>query len=172
MADLGLNQLSDDNLFELLVEACQELGQRDPVVRAVSQKAIYAEAEKLKEFKAGALAAVEKEREKCRQLIRKEAKEWVDSLVKSGAWHPLGNGDELKLILEEDQRRRQEVIAETRKALEAGSADQKLWLNITTTSVAASYMYKGTQRQTTQANKLNPAKVDRLIAALKECLEI
>lgn len=173
MGDLGLSSLNDDQLLELLIEACQELGQRDPIVRNLAQKQIYAEAERIKTYKAAIQDAVREARKNYEDSIRKESREWVDNLVKTGQWKPVNNDDELKIILDEDRRRREEVITQTRAALaQPQSAEQQLWLNITRTSVAASYTYRGQQRQTTQANKLDAAKVQHLIGELKRCLEI
>jgi hypothetical protein len=48
MIDLGLSQLTDDQLVELLSEICAEAAQRDPFVRKATQGAINAQANELK----------------------------------------------------------------------------------------------------------------------------
>lgn len=173
MSDLGLAILTDDQLLELLTEACQELGQRDPVVRDLAQKQIYAEAERVKAYKGAIKKAVIAARKEYEESIRKETREWVDGLVTSGEWSPLGSNEETKVLVEEGKRRREEVIAQARKTLKQPMpAENKLWLNITSTSIAASYTYRGQGRQTTQANQLDHKKVDRFIAELEKCLEM
>ncbi len=77
MADLGLNTLTDDQLLDLLQQACAELSVRDPLVRNLAQVTIDAEAEKLK---------IKQEAEKQRLFGEKEAIETfqkaVDNAVK------------------------------------------------------------------------------------------
>lgn len=46
--DLGLGKLKDDQLLELLNQACTELAQRDPGCRAIAQSTITTQAENLK----------------------------------------------------------------------------------------------------------------------------
>lgn len=48
MADLGLHELSDDQLLDLLEESCAELAQRDGYVKRLAQRRIASQAEQLK----------------------------------------------------------------------------------------------------------------------------
>lgn len=50
MADLGLSQLDDDQLVDLLNQAVGEILSRDPVVHRIAQKGIIAAADKQKLF--------------------------------------------------------------------------------------------------------------------------
>lgn len=56
--DLGISLLTDDQLVELLQEACAVLAQRDPIVREAAQKTIDKEAEKLKKKREAALQTI------------------------------------------------------------------------------------------------------------------
>lgn len=171
MADLGLNTLNDDQLLDLLTEACAELGQRDPVVRNLAQKQIYAEAERVKAYKDAVGDAVKKARADYEASIRKESRDWVDNLVKTGKWKPVDNCEELAMVLEEDKRRREEIIANSRRSLE--SKDQvNLWLHIQTGCVKASYFSQGGQRQTESVGKIDAVKIEKVVRALKEALGV
>jgi hypothetical protein len=64
--NLGLSELTDDQLVELLQEACNELAQRDPIVHKAAQAAIDHEALKLK--------AVREEKELQVRVIEEESR--------------------------------------------------------------------------------------------------
>lgn len=170
MSNLGLDQLTDDQLLDLLTEACAELGQRDPLIRNLAQKAIYAEAERVKVFKTSIEAAVAAAKADYEKAVRKEARKLVDDSVKRGKWSPMGANEEVCLAVAAEVERRKELISEAEKAL--GSTEQKLWLSISATSINASYMYQGLTRRTTNSNRLNPEKVETLLRALKMTLEV
>lgn len=68
MNSLGLSQLTDDQLVELLSEVCAEAVQRDPYVRKASQNAIDAQAKELEIIRKAAKQTIRKQEQKLRDL--------------------------------------------------------------------------------------------------------
>jgi hypothetical protein len=94
----GIDQLTDDQLLELLQEACVELGRRDPIIRGLAQQGIATEAETMVARRAALEKAIEKEQKKYLQEISKEAEEEVQKAAKAGTLRlatPIEEADEI-----------------------------------------------------------------------------
>lgn len=83
--DLGLKQLSDDQLVDLLQQACQELGQRAGFVRDAAQQVICTEAEKMLVFKSSLQKAVIIARQTFIAQLDSEVREIVCKGVEDGS---------------------------------------------------------------------------------------
>lgn len=70
--DLGLSSLTDDQLVELLQEACCELAKRAWFVREAAQKVIVTNAEKMQNMRHYYEMAIKKERTKYFEALREE----------------------------------------------------------------------------------------------------
>ena len=171
MADLGLSALSDDQLLELLQEACGELGQRDPVVRNLAQKTIYSEAERLAVYKRSIETAVKVAKADYEQSVRRDVEQAITEDVRMGRWKPLDSSEEAALVVQEDRRMKQVLVAEAQKAL-ASPSGPTLWLHIQPGCVKASFQGPNGQRQTQSVGRVSQPKIERLIESLKATLEV
>lgn len=168
MPDLGLNSLTDDQLLDLLVEACAELGQRDPVVRNLAQKSIYSEAERIKIFKESIEEAIEAAKKTYETSIRQESRDLVNGMVKRGEWMPIDSTAEAKLAIESEREVRQQMIREAEASLNA-QGGSVFYLNVQPSSIAVSFMSAGT-RQTKTAGRISPVQISGLIQALEKAI--
>lgn len=87
MTDLGLSQLTDDQLVELLSEICAEAAQRDPYVRKAAQNAINekaAEAKMLRDAARSTTRSYEKKMEDLEMCIR-----WAIDAATNQYWKQL-----------------------------------------------------------------------------------
>ena len=94
----GIDGLSDDQLLELLQEACVELGRRDPVVRNLAQSGIATAKEDMVARRAALEQAIEKEQRKYLKLVAKEAEDEVQKAAKAGTLRlvtPIEEADEI-----------------------------------------------------------------------------
>jgi len=171
MSDLGLQTLNDDQLLDLLQEACAELGQRDPVVRNLAQKSIYAEAERIKVYKDSIAEAIDKARDQYELSVRKEVEVAIQEEFKSGRWNPMGSGEEADLIVAADREVKQRIVAEAQKALQT-PAGPNLWLHIQPGCVKASFSGGSGQRQTESVGRIDQKKIDAVIVQLKNTLGV
>jgi len=83
--DLGISLLTDDQLLELLQEACVELGNRDPVVRKIAQSVISTEAERTKLRREAVHGAVKEVRKRYVRQLKQEIQEQLEIEVRKGA---------------------------------------------------------------------------------------
>ena len=171
MASLGLELLTDDQLLDLLQEACAELGQRDPVVRNLAQKSIYAEAERLKVYKDSIAQAIAKARDNYELSVRKEVEAAIQEEVKSGRWNPMASGEEADLIVAADREVKQRIVMEAQKALQHPTGPN-LWLHIQPGCVKASFSGGSGQRQTESVGRIDQKKIDAVILQLKGVLGV
>lgn len=101
---LGTNQLSDDQLLELLKEACNELAVRAGPVREAAQKVIVTGAESIKiHEKVFTEAAVTVRREYEKQLYN-ETYEHVKLLVQNGSAMLADSAEEARLAIEAEKK--------------------------------------------------------------------
>lgn len=110
--DLGLNKLTDDQLLELLQQACAELAIRDHYVRNLAQQTIFTEAEKLKAMKQemeGAVAAAKAEHV---AQLRQEIEAEVRRAVSAGEIQLFQPGEEPKIVVQTDLDVRAKMIQE------------------------------------------------------------
>jgi hypothetical protein len=122
--DLGLEGLTDEQLFELIRQVCGELSRRDPVVRRCAQAEIYTQAEKLKVAKESLAEAVETAREECRANIRAELLAEARKAVQTGEIPLLSAESEAKLIPETTLAAKLQLIDESLTALRLKSGSR------------------------------------------------
>lgn len=109
---LGVNTLTDDQLLELLQEACQELAQRDPMVRNLAQGSIVTEAEKLAAGKEAIQEAYQSLLRDYRQGLKEEALAELRTGLKLGTMQLLTPQQESDAIAESSIEARIELIDE------------------------------------------------------------
>jgi hypothetical protein len=101
--DLGLKNLTDDQLLELLQEACHELGFRDAGVRRLAQDCIFEEAERLKLAKVAAKRSIEQARERYKEglivELAKDATETLEEMLETGEVQLFTPGEESELVV-------------------------------------------------------------------------
>jgi hypothetical protein len=98
--DLGLKELDDEQLLELLGQCCAELVARDPVIRNVGQATIFDEAEKLRIMKEQAKAAVLEARGQYIQALKGDVEQELRRALAAGEVQlltPAEEGDQIAL---------------------------------------------------------------------------
>jgi len=116
--DLGISTFTDDQLVELLQEACNELAQRDPIVRKAAQQQIDQEALKLKMLREESYQlrlSREQMEENLRfcivDAIRRAKKDYMEQLqrevyaklqeeLKAGTYRPLNGTEEAQAVVD------------------------------------------------------------------------
>jgi hypothetical protein len=116
MIDLGLSQLTDDQLVELLSEICAEAAKRDPFVRKATQNAIDAQAkeakllrdaarstireqeQKLKDLEVGCKAATAKAIQQYRQQLETDVFMEIQEEIRLGIFRPMTPAQEADVI--------------------------------------------------------------------------
>jgi len=106
---LGLSALTDDQLFELLNEACDEMAQRDSYIREKQQEAVMERGEKLKLQRKALDEFIEEVRKEYIEGIRKDIRRDVEAKVKSGEIQLLTADEEAVEILKADQAAREGI---------------------------------------------------------------
>ena len=114
--NLGLSELTDDQLVELLQEACNELAQRDPIVRKAAQETIDKEAIKLKVLREEASVlrltresmeedlrywitqAIERTKKQYQDQLEKDVAEFVKEEIKAGRYRVMDSKEEAQRI--------------------------------------------------------------------------
>lgn len=97
---LGTETLTDDQLLELLQEACLALASRDGYVRALAQKTIVTEGQRLQIAKASLEGAVDKLRLDYVTQIQQEAEEHVRAMAAAGTLQLVAPQEEAAMIIE------------------------------------------------------------------------
>jgi hypothetical protein len=110
MNNLGLSELTDDQLMELLQEMCMELSTRDPIVRQVAQKTIYTKAEHLKARRIAMKEAIQGMRKRYVKGLKEEIAEAIQQQIKRG---------EIRVVTEEEERTIRENITIKQRQLAA-----------------------------------------------------
>jgi hypothetical protein len=116
--DLGLKALDDDQLIELLGQCCNELAERDPVVRDLAQSAIFGEAEKLRLMKESAKEAVEEARSEYIEDLHREVGAEVRRAVQAGEIRLLSPAEESREVAIGDLETRVKLLDEEISTLE------------------------------------------------------
>ena len=116
--DLGLSNLTDDQLVDLLQEACAELAQRDPIVRKEAQARISEEGRKIKLLREAKAELLQNEKARGQMLeqavreavlscrsrqieeIRIEVFKVLREEMKDGIWRPLNSTDEAQAVVD------------------------------------------------------------------------
>jgi hypothetical protein len=164
--DLGLSALTDDQLLDLLQQACGELVTRDPFVRGLAQAAIFTESEKLAAIKKEAAKCVENVRREYIQQIGKEVAQSVRDSYKAGKLRLLDSKQEANAATTAEVKERIALIDETIKKLKAGDAG-RFAFEITGQYIAFSHAGKNYQT----AKKLPPDTVEKVGNTIKGLLE-
>lgn len=120
--NLGLSQLSDDQLVELLAEICAEAAARDPFVRKAAQDAINSQAAKLKliqdtakrsirshaqkleDLKAACDSAVNICLQQYRQQLETDVVTEIHSEIMAGTYRPMTPTQEAAVVVGAAQR--------------------------------------------------------------------
>lgn len=120
MPDLGLSALTDDQLLNLLEEACNELAGRAGFVRELAQETITNSAKKMEAAKEAMEEAVEEAMSDYRRLMKQEAKEELTAGIAAGTIRLLP-AVETKALVEASIEARIAAIDEEIRKLEEGS---------------------------------------------------
>lgn len=103
MPDLGLNQLDDDQLLNLLSEAVGEILSRDPIVHRIAQKGILSLADKQDAFMTALRSEMDSARLKYLQMVSMEVRAEICKAVSAGEFDvakAVGIEAETKVIVE------------------------------------------------------------------------
>jgi hypothetical protein len=128
--DLGLSELDDDQLLELLNQACGELAARQPYVREMAQKTIFDHAEKLEVAKEAMAAAVERVRQEYITQLTLEVAAEVRKQHKSGELRLISPEHETALAIRAEMVERERLIEEALAALEREGTDEGIDLRM------------------------------------------
>lgn len=109
MNNLGLSQLTDDQLLELLMEMCAELSNRDPIVRKAAQGCITDGATRLKAKREAVHKAVAKARKRYIHQIQQDVIASIDAEFEKGDFPLFSAEEEAKHIYNATQKRKGEL---------------------------------------------------------------
>jgi hypothetical protein len=135
MKDLGLAQLSDDQIMELLIELCGELSNRDPIVRNMAQKEIYTEAKQLKDKRQAMKDAIQGMRKNYVKLLKEEIGQAINEQIRRGEIRVLTDEEEftirttlrMKHLKSAQERERaklnEQITADLRRQILMGTLD-------------------------------------------------
>lgn len=115
--NLGLNQLSDDQVLELLQEILAEFGSRAHYVRHLAEELVLTEAEKAKAARDACERARAKALADFRERIYRDILPEVEAAMTEGRWAPMDADEESAYIPEATRR----AVAEIEARLNAGS---------------------------------------------------
>lgn len=118
---LGLDKLTDDQLFNLCKEMCNELSQRDPFIQRCSQAEIVTASEKLKIRREAISEACNTVREQYVIDLKREILADVQDAVRKGTVVLVTPQEEAQMIPEADREAREKIRATIKAA-----ADKKL----------------------------------------------
>ena len=187
MADLGLDALTDDQLLDLLGQACMELSARDPMVRNLAQVTIDTEAEKLKikqeaektklfskkeaieTFKSAAEGALKKARREYENQILTEIAVEVRKMVSAGEITLLTADQEAAVAVKAEIQARITLIDEAINQLKSTGypSGDRFAFEFTRNYIA--FTHGGNNFQ--MSHKINPKVLDQIGASLKQLLE-
>lgn len=134
--DLGISALNDDQLLNLLTEACAVVAERDPTVRKLAQKTVTTEAERLKLMREAVESAVILVRRELESTIKQQAEEELREAVARGEVRITGIDEEIKWAVESEKEARQKVVAEAAAALKNNDEvtlrvkGQSIWIRV------------------------------------------
>lgn len=117
---LGLDALTDDQLFNLCKEMCLELSQRDPFIKRCAQAEITTAAERLQISRDALIEAAKSVRERYVKDIRKEVLAEVNELVNKGQIKLMNVEEEAVVIKEADVLARRELLQKLRDTAKKG----------------------------------------------------
>lgn len=123
---LGLEELSDDQLVDLIGAACDEAGRRHPIVRKATQGRITTAAEDATYRVAAAKSAIRRARRRYLLELRNEVMAHVEEGVKAGEIKLIANGTELQEIAKADEAAKRKLIGMMLKI----KGNSRLTLNI------------------------------------------
>lgn len=123
--DLGLKELSDDQLLELLQEACGELGTRDGYVRELAQSTILSEAEKMQHARTALESAARTMKALYIEGLQADIEREVREAVNAGEVR-LSVEEETALVLKANADAKARIVAELEAAYSNPSAQSQL----------------------------------------------
>ncbi len=169
MADLGLGALTDDQLLELLQQACGELAARDPLVANLAQATIFSEADKLKALKEGAREAVLAVRKKFEQQVAADVAKSVRQKYKDGKLTLLTAEEEVKLAVKSEIQTRIALIDEAVAQLKGGGIPSGERFAFEISGMYIAFTHGGHNYQ--MAHRIAPAVADQIGANIRALLE-
>lgn len=164
--DLGLHQLTDDQLMNLLQEVCGELATRDPMVRNAAQQTIFDEGEKLDATKRALREAVEAAKAEYRKQIKQEALDAVRAAVASGEIVLLSSAEEGKAVAEATLEAKLALIDEAMEAVRKGGSVERFFFEIRPGLTTVSYG----SRRVEARHSLNSQAISALADHLRKLL--
>lgn len=111
--DLGLGQLTDDQLLELIQEACREVAARDPYLRGMAQHTITTAADRVTLQRAMLKEAVTAVAGAYVEQIRTETFEEVREGVRNGTVRLITPAQEARVLVESTLEAKIKLIDET-----------------------------------------------------------
>jgi hypothetical protein len=120
--DLGLSELTGDQLLELVEQTCEELIARDPYLRNMAQATITTAADRLAVRRAALKEAVTRECGAYIQQMRDEALAEVRQAVQDGSLRLLTLEQETRAVVDSVLRAKIQVIDDTVAAIRRGAA--------------------------------------------------
>lgn len=138
--DLGLDQLTDDQLLELLGQACESLARREHYVRQMAQKTIVDQATKMKAFRAALEEAVLKTRLQYLEDLKNDVSAEVRTAARNGEIKLLTPSQEAKAVVTAALETRIALIDEAVADLRRGiGASEKFFFEISGDQVTVSF---------------------------------
>ncbi len=164
--DLGLSTLNDDQLLDLLNQACEELRGRDPFVRGLAQAKITDAADNLRIFKENAKEAVQQARHDYERAIGKEIQTEVRRAVSAGELRLIAPADEAEIAVDAEIKARIALIDEAVAQLKAGTTE-RFAFEISGEYIAFHHDGKNFQ----MAHRLTPDAARSIGASIRKALE-
>lgn len=124
MSDLGLKNLGDDQLINLLSEAAMEVLSRDPVVQRIAQSGVLALAEKRDAFMELIKTEIEGAKRQYVEAIRMDVRKDVAKAIQTGELNiggMIGSAAEAKIIVECTKEQIKLIEADMKRAPEKSS---------------------------------------------------
>lgn len=123
---LGLDTLTDDQLFNLCREMCAELSQRDPYIQRCAQTEITTAAERLQISRDALITAARAVRKQYEEDIHKEVLVEVESLVSKGQIKLMDAKQEAAVIKEADILARRQLLQKLKDTSNKGLMPRNL----------------------------------------------
>lgn len=127
---LGLDKLTDDQLFNLCQEMCGELSLRDPYIRRCAQAEIVTAAERLKIHREALTEAMEKTRKAYVNGIKKDILREVSRLVDKGEIKLMEAKEEAVVITQADREAKAALLEKLQRAAGSGLMPHSLTVHL------------------------------------------
>lgn len=162
---LGCNELTDDQLLEILQESLDELAQRSGVVREYAQKMVLKGAEKVKIEEDVLKNALEAVRNEYKSKLTSEVLKDLRQMVEAGEVRLISPADEANLSLEAERIAFRKLLAEAEKKM---ANTEEFSFSIRGPSVTINF---GSQHHTV-LHILNPQQVAKLASYVSDIVGV